>query len=172
MARISKTMLPIVIGICGAVIGISALTIAALSVPEMTSVLGSSVGKNYVASYYYIVKNNSSSNKTLIGNNIGMMNMTHENMMAMKEGMTERGNIAMGFNQSKIMHYFIASPSGGEIMIVALNNSDANTIKQINNHVIDIQKDFSEGNFTKPFFIHAQQVPGTKLMTERKDQIK
>jgi hypothetical protein len=40
------------------------------------------------------------------------------------------------------MHYFIAHPIGGEIMIVALNNSDANTIKQIRNHVMDIQKDF------------------------------
>jgi hypothetical protein len=63
---------------------------AALSVAEMTSVLGSSVGKNYAASYYYVTKNNSTSNNTLIENNIGMMNMTHENMMTMKKGMTER----------------------------------------------------------------------------------
>ena len=57
-------------------------------------------------------------------------------------------------------------------MIVALNSSDSDTTKQIRNHVADIQKEFYEGNFTKPFFIHAQQVPGTKLMTEKKDLIK
>jgi hypothetical protein len=37
---------------------------------------------------------------------------------------------------------------------------------------LDIQKEFSEGNFTKPFFIHAQQVPGSKVMSEKKDLIK
>ena len=91
--------------------------------------------------------------------------------MTMKN-MIERGNIAMGFNQNKIMHHFIATTTGGEIMIVALNNSDSDTTKQIRNHIADIQNEFSKGNFTKPFFIHAQQVPGTKLMTEKKDLIK
>ena len=46
---------------------------AALSVAEMTSVLGSDVGKNYDASYYYVTKNDSTSNKTLIENNIDKM---------------------------------------------------------------------------------------------------
>jgi hypothetical protein len=101
--------------------------------------------------------------------NVGMMGrMMNETAM---KGMLERGNIAMGFNQSKIMHHFIATPTGGEIMIVALNSSDNDTIKQIRNHVLDIQNEFSQGNFTKPFFIHAQQVPGTKLMDEKKDLI-
>ena len=31
---------------------------------------------------------------------------------------------------------------------------------------MDIQKDFSVGNFTKPFFIHAQEVPGTDNILE------
>ena len=84
------------------------------------------------------------------------MNMNSSSMSSM----LARGNIAMGFNQSKIMHHFIATPTGGEIMIVALN-SDNDTIKQIRNHVLDIQNEFSQGNFTKPFFIHASrfQVP-------------
>ncbi|MGA9841529.1 MAG: hypothetical protein WBQ25_04375 [Nitrososphaeraceae archaeon] len=104
-------------------------------------------------------------------NESGMRGMTMPNNMTMKN-MIERGNIAMGFNQNKIMHHFIATTTGGEIMIVALNSSDSDTTKQIRNHVVDIQNEFSRGNFTKPFFIHAQQVPGTKLMTEKKDLIK
>lgn len=85
----------------------------------------------------------------------------------------ESGNIAMGFNQNKIIHNFKSTPTGGEIIITALdNNNDTETIKQIRNHTLDIQKEFSEGNFTKPFFIHAQQVPGTKVMSEKKDLIK
>jgi hypothetical protein len=95
------------------------------------------------------------------------MNMNSSSMSSM----LERGNIAMGFNQSNIMHHFVVTPIGGEIIIVALNSSDVKTINQIKNHVIEIQKDFSEGNFTKPFFIHAQEVPGTKIMAEKKDLI-
>jgi hypothetical protein len=78
----------------------------------------------------------------------------------------------MGFNQSKISHEFKSTPTGGEIMITVLNSSDIETIKQIKNHISLIQKEFSAGNFTKPFYIHAQDVPGTKLMTEKKNFIK
>jgi hypothetical protein len=89
-----------------------------------------------------------------------------------KMKMMERGNIAMGFNQNKITHHFVATPDGGKIIITALNGSDKQTIDEIKNHTLDIQKEFSEGNFTKPFFIHAQEVPGTKVMSEKKDLIK
>jgi DNA-binding transcriptional regulator GbsR (MarR family) len=86
--------------------------------------------------------------------------------------MMERGDIAMGFNQNKITHHFVATPDGGKIIITALNGSDKRTIDEIKNHTMDIQKEFSEGNFTKPFFIHAQEVPRTKVMSEKKDLIK
>jgi hypothetical protein len=86
--------------------------------------------------------------------------------------MMERGDIAMGFNQIKIAHDFRSTPTGGEIMITPLDPNDTETIGQIKNHTFDIQKDFSKGNFTKPFFIHAEEVPGTKVMTEKKDLIK
>jgi hypothetical protein len=78
----------------------------------------------------------------------------------------------MGFNQNKIIHNFKSTPTGGDIIITALDNNDTETIKQIRNHTLNIQKEFTEGNFTKPFFIHAQQVPGTKIMSEKKDLIK
>lgn len=98
--------------------------------------------------------------------------INHSSMDTTMMKMMERGDIAMGFNQNKIAHQFIAKPVGGEIIITALNDSDSQTISQIKNHVLDIQKEFSEGNFTKPFFIHAQEVPGTKVMSEKKDLIK
>ena len=97
-------------------------------------------------------------------------NNSSMNMTMMK--MTDRGNIAMGFNQSKIAHQFIATSNGGKIMVTALNNRDSQTIKEIKNHIMDIQKEFAEGNFTKPFFIHAQEVPGTEIMTEKKHLIR
>lgn len=85
--------------------------------------------------------------------------------------MLERGNVAMGFNQTKIHHHFMASTTGGEIMIMSTNMSDTQTIIQIKNHVKEIQYEFSQGNFTKPFYIHAQIVPGTEIMTAKKDLI-
>lgn len=92
--------------------------------------------------------------------------------MTMMTKMMERGNIAMGFNQNKIAHHFAATPNGGNITITSLDSNDMQTINQIRTHIMDIQKDFSEGNFTKPFFIHAQEVPGTDMMTKKKDLIK
>ncbi|HET7336956.1 MAG TPA: hypothetical protein VFJ23_03585, partial [Candidatus Nitrosotalea sp.] len=85
--------------------------------------------------------------------------------------MLERGNIAMGFNQSMIHHHFMSTPTGGEIMIMSENMSDVQTIDEIKNHVKDIQYQFSQGNFTKPFYIHAQIVPGTDILAAKKDLI-
>jgi hypothetical protein len=87
------------------------------------------------------------------------------------EAMIQRGNVAMGFEQEKITHKFIPTETGGEIMIMPKNASDSNTLNLIKEHIIDIQNDFSIGNFTKPFFIHAEQVPGTNTMNEKKDLI-
>jgi hypothetical protein len=89
-----------------------------------------------------------------------------------RSAMLARGNIAMGFDQNKIMHHFMATPTGGQIMVVALDSNDNETISQIKSHIVDIQQEFSQGNFTKPFFIHAQDVPGTKVMAEKKNLIK
>ena len=85
--------------------------------------------------------------------------------------MMQRGNLAMGFDQSKIAHEFSTTKDGGQIKITALDEKDNNTINQIKSHTRDIQNDFAEGNFTKPFFIHAESVPGTDAMTQNKDQI-
>ena len=85
--------------------------------------------------------------------------------------MLERGNVAMGFNQSKIHHHFMATSTGGEIMIMSTNMNDTQTINEIRSHIKEIQYEFSQGNFTKPFYIHDQVVPGTDIMTAKKDLI-
>ncbi len=85
--------------------------------------------------------------------------------------MLERGNVEMGFNQSLIHHHFMATSTGGEIMIMSTDMNDTKTINEIRSHVRDIQYEFSQGNFTKPFYIHAQVVPGTDIMTAKKDLI-
>ncbi|MDQ4073482.1 MAG: hypothetical protein M3162_04165 [Thermoproteota archaeon] len=103
-------------------------------------------------------------NNSLNSNN---SHMATPNMTAM----LERGNIAMGFDQNKISHQFITTSTGGIIKITALDDKDNRTISQIKSHVRDIQKEFTEGNFTKPFFIHAQNVPGTDIMNQKRNSI-
>ena len=85
--------------------------------------------------------------------------------------MMQRGNIAMGFDQNKISHEFTSTKDGGQIKITALDEKDNQTISQIKSHTRDIQNDFADGNFTKPFFIHAHSVPGTDAMNQNKYQI-
>jgi DNA replication protein DnaD len=99
-------------------------------------------------------------------------NLRHSPINMTMMEIIERGDIAMGFNQNKITHHFVAMPDGGKIIITALNSTDRQTINQIKNHIPDIQKEFSEGNFTKPFFIHAQEVPRAEIMSEKKDLVK
>jgi hypothetical protein len=94
-----------------------------------------------------------------------------EKMMMEQKEMMKRGDISMGFDQTKIMHHFVDTATGGEIRIIALDGSDSKTISEIRSHVEDIQQEFSQGNFAKPFFIHAKVVPGTQIMTEKKDLI-
>ena len=121
---------------------------------------------------YAIPENNNSNVKqsSPLDNAYDSLNRSEMNATMMK--MMERGNVAMGFNQNKITHQFIPTPFGGEIIMTAVNASDRETINQIKNHVLEIQKEFSQGNFTRPFFIHAQEVPGTEVMYEKKDLIK
>ena len=85
--------------------------------------------------------------------------------------MLERGDVAMGFDQSKIQHHFMATSTGGQIMIVSLNTDDIKTINEIKSHVQVIRHEFSQGNFAKPFYIHDQAVPGTEIMTAKKNLI-
>jgi hypothetical protein len=79
--------------------------------------------------------------------------------------MMKRGNLAMGFDQTTIAHEFSSTKDGGQIKVTALDENDNQTITEIRSHTRDIQKDFTDGNFTKLFFIHAESVPGTDAMS-------
>lgn len=88
-----------------------------------------------------------------------------------RRAMDARGNIAMGFDQTKIAHRFIDRETGGEIEIKALAASDVQTIAQIHAHMKDIETAFASGDFSKPFFIHDEKVPGAEAMAAAKDSL-
>lgn len=111
----------------------------------------------------------SSSNTT--GDHMAMNHSQMDHMNMNQAEMLKRGDIAMEFNQSKISHQFVITPNGGEIKISALDSNDNQTISQIKDHVVNIQKEFSAGDFNRSSFIHATNVPGADVMTDKKDLI-
>jgi len=71
------------------------LIVAALSVGEMTPVFGLDVNNGYAANSTHTDTNNAGSSVIFIENSIMIGNMSHAHMMIMKNGMIERGNVAM-----------------------------------------------------------------------------
>ncbi len=125
-------------------------------------------GHNLILQLHLSSTNNTNGSVSM---NHSQMNHMGMNMNMNQTEMMKRGEIGMGFNQTKISHQFVITPNGGKIIVTALVNNDTQTIGQIKNHINDIQKLFSEGNFTIPFFVHAQEVPGTDVMKNKKDLI-
>ena len=88
------------------------------------------------------------------------------------EAMNERGDKVMGFDHLKTTHHFLLKSDGGLIKIEANDVNDKESREQIRGHLRHIAKMFSEGNFSAPMLIHAQNPPGTALMKELKQSIK
>lgn len=81
-----------------------------------------------------------------------------------------RGAVYMGVDQSKAAHRFDALPDGGRIELQSTTGDSAD-VAAIRRHFQMIARQFAGGDFTTPFAVHAEQVPGTTVMQERKDRI-
>jgi hypothetical protein len=79
-------------------------------------------------------------------------------------GVMKRGAHVMGFDQTTTTHHFRLTRSGGVIEVSANDAADTTAITQIQTHLQHIAKMFSEGNFTAPMLIHAQEPPGVAGM--------
>ena len=84
--------------------------------------------------------------------------------------MQERGKKAMGVDQYTSTHKFDATPTGGRIELQR-DTIDAAGIAQIRAHMRDIAKAFAAGDFSIPGMVHAQDVPGTKVMRAKRSVI-
>ena len=85
-------------------------------------------------------------------------------------GVQTRGHEAMGVDQYTSAHRFEPLPEGGRIELQR-DSADRAGVETIRAHMRDIANRFSRGDFTIPGFVHAQEVPGTRVMAERKAQI-
>ena len=85
--------------------------------------------------------------------------------------MQERGEHVMGVDQYTSAHVFEDLSDGGRVVLDRDDPADTVGIKAIRAHMRDIATAFRAGDFTKPFAVHAQTVPGTAIMTARRDAI-
>jgi hypothetical protein len=85
--------------------------------------------------------------------------------------MQSRGEHVMGVNQYTSTHVFEDLPDGGRVVLDRADATDTADITKIRAHMRDIQAAFRAGDFTKPFEVHAQTVPGTRVLAQRRAAI-
>ena len=84
----------------------------------------------------------------------------------------QRGEGVMGVDQYASRHEFEDLPDGGRIVLDWPTATDTAEIKKIRGHMRDVAADFTAGNFSKPFAVHAQVVPGTDAMAAKRAVIR
>jgi hypothetical protein len=83
----------------------------------------------------------------------------------------QRGREAMGVDQYTSTHRFDALPDGGRIELQR-DSDDPEGVATIRAHLRGIADAFANGDFGTPAAVHAQQVPGTAVMAERRAAIR
>ena len=81
-----------------------------------------------------------------------------------------RGGTVMGVDQYTSAHVFEPLPDGGRI-VLQREVDDPSGVATIRAHMTDIARRFASGDFSLPGFVHAQTVPGTAIMVERRSLI-
>ena len=84
----------------------------------------------------------------------------------------ERGRMVMGVDQYTSAHVFEDLPDGGRIVLDREGAIDTSGVATIRLHMRDIAAAFRAGDFTKPFQVHAQIVPGTTVMGAHRSAIR
>lgn len=87
------------------------------------------------------------------------------------QGVTARGDHAMGFSHQTTTHHFRLDKTGGVIDVSANDPKDEATRDQIRMHLSHIVKRFAAGDFDVPMFIHDTAPPGAPVMAKLRDQI-
>jgi len=88
-------------------------------------------------------------------------------------GASDQGAMVMGFDQARTTHHFVLFTDGGAIDVSVNESADTKNRDAIRSHLPHIAMMFGEGNFDAPMLVHdSKNVPGTKMMTERKGAIR
>ena len=87
------------------------------------------------------------------------------------DALQQRGQVAMGVDQYTSTHKFDDLTDGGRIELQR-DAKDPRDIATIRAHLRDVMAAFQKGDFAVPGFVHAQEVPGTKVMAAKKNMIR
>jgi hypothetical protein len=82
-----------------------------------------------------------------------------------------RGHVAMGVDQYTSSHVFESLPDGGRIALER-DEADPAGVGRIREHMRHIAGAFARGDFQIPGFVHAREVPGTAVMSARRNFIR
>lgn len=88
-------------------------------------------------------------------------------------GVVQRGEShdGMGFSQTTTTHHFVLTDKGGFVQVTANDPNDKQQIETVQMHLKHISGMFSDGNFSIPHFVHAQNPPGADTMRKMKKSI-
>ena len=78
---------------------------------------------------------------------------------------------AMGFDQAKTTHRFTLKPDGGIIRVEVTDAADAAGRDRVRTHLETIAREFSGGDFEKPFHTHGEVPPGVPTLQRLKASI-
>lgn len=87
------------------------------------------------------------------------------------DALQQRGKSAMGVDQYTSVHRFDDLADGGRIELQR-DVADSAGVRTIREHLRTIAAAFSAGDFQTPGFVHAQQVPGTTVMADKRAAIR
>jgi hypothetical protein len=79
-----------------------------------------------------------------------------------------RGATVMGVDQYTSKHVFEDLADGGRIVLDRDDPTDTASIFTIRAHMRDIEASFQSGNFAAPGLVHARDVPGTRVLSEKR----
>lgn len=82
-----------------------------------------------------------------------------------------RGRTAMGVDQATSTHAFDILADGGRIALERNVDDDPEGVAAIRAHLRQIAETFRAGDFQTPLFVHAEEVPGTRVMAAKKASI-
>lgn len=83
----------------------------------------------------------------------------------------ERGALVMGVDQYTSSHVFEDLPNGGRIVLDRDDAADTAAVRTIREHMRVIETAFRRGDFALPGQVHDQEVPGTRVMRQRREAI-
>jgi hypothetical protein len=101
--------------------------------------------------------------------------MTHEQHLAQLEtdaALSDRGRLAMGFDQERTTHHFILRRDGGLIRVEVNDPADDVNRTAIRTHLRRIAEDFAAGRFDAPFATHGEEPTGVAVMRARSSSIR